>query len=78
MGWMFILPFDRRPRVALVRLSGTISARPGFGGGLSLATAAPSLDRAFGLRRLDAVFLALNSPGGSPVQSSLVAAQAIQ
>jgi serine protease SohB len=71
---MFLLPFDRRPRVALVRLSGAISARPGFGGGLSLSTAAPSLDRAFGLRRVDAVFLALNSPGGSPVQSSLIAA----
>src|SRR5215213_10026568 len=72
---MILLPFDRRPRVALVRLSGAISARPGFGGaGLSLANTAPSLDRAFGLRRLDAVFLALNSPGGSPVQSSLIAA----
>lgn len=71
---MFLLPFDRRPRVALVRLSGAISARPGFGGGLSLSSAAPALDRAFGLRRVDAVFLALNSPGGSPVQSSLIAA----
>ena len=71
---MFLLPFDRRPRVALVRLSGAISARPGFGGGLSLSSAAPPLDRAFGLRRVDAVFLALNSPGGSPVQSSLIAA----
>lgn len=71
---MLSLPFGGRPRVALVRLSGTISARPGFGGGLSLATAAPALDRAFGLRRLSAVFLALNSPGGSPVQSSLIAA----
>jgi serine protease SohB len=71
---MFLLPFDRRPRVALVRLSGAISARPGFGGGLSLSSAAPALDRAFGLRRVAAVFLALNSPGGSPVQSSLIAA----
>lgn len=72
---MFLLPFDRRPRVALVRLSGAISARPGFGGGLGLSTAGPSLDRAFGMRRVDAVFLALNSPGGSPVQSSLIAAR---
>ena len=72
---MFVLPFDRRPRVALVRLSGAISARPGFGGGLSLSSAAPSLERAFGMRRVAAVFLALNSPGGSPVQSSLIAAR---
>ena len=71
---MFLPFFDRRPRVALVRLSGAISARPGFGGGLSLSSAAPSLDRAFGMRRVEAVFLALNSPGGSPVQSSLIAA----
>ena len=72
---MFPFPFDRRPRVALVRLSGAISARPGFGGGLSLSSAAPALDRAFGMRRVAAVFLALNSPGGSPVQSSLIAAR---
>jgi signal peptide peptidase SppA len=72
---MFLFPFDRRPRVALVRLSGAISARPGFGGGLSLPSVAPALDRAFGMRRVAAVFLALNSPGGSPVQSSLIAAR---
>ncbi|WP_431267506.1 S49 family peptidase [Dankookia sp. P2] len=70
------IPFlDRRPRVALVRLSGAIAARPGFGGGISLAATGPVLDRAFGLKRLSAVFLAINSPGGSPVQSSLVAAR---
>lgn len=66
--------FDRRPRVALVRLAGTIVARPSFAGGISLHTAAPMLDRAFAMRRLAAVFLAINSPGGSAVQSSLVAA----
>jgi len=70
------LPFlSRHPRVALVRLQGTIAARPGFGGGISLATSGPVLDRAFGLKRLSAVFLVINSPGGSPVQSSLVAAR---
>ena len=72
---MIVLPWrPRPPRIALVRLQGTISARPGFGGGISLATAAPVLDRAFGLKHLAAVFLVINSPGGSPVQSSLVAA----
>ena len=68
------IPFlSRHPRVALVRLSGAIAARPGFGGGISLAGTGPVLDRAFGLKRLSAVFLVINSPGGSPVQSSLVA-----
>jgi len=65
--------FDRRPRIALVRLTGAITPRPGLAGGLSLATVGPVLDRAFALRRLSAVFLVVNSPGGSPVQSSLIA-----
>jgi signal peptide peptidase SppA len=65
--------FHRRPRVALVRLQGAITPRPGFGGGLNLANVAPLLDRAFGLKRAVAVFLVINSPGGSPVQSSLIA-----
>ena len=74
IGRRILSLFDRRPRIALVRLAGTIAARPGFGGGISLQSAAPMLDRAFALRRLAAVFLAINSPGGSAVQSSLVAA----
>ena len=64
---------SRHPRVALVRLQGAIAARPGFGGGISLASVAPMLDRAFGLKRAAAVFLVINSPGGSAVQSSLIA-----
>ncbi|MBL6453727.1 S49 family peptidase [Belnapia sp. T6] len=68
------LPFlARPPRIALVRLQGIITPRPGFGGGVSLATVAPALDRAFALKRAAAVFLVINSPGGSPVQSSLIA-----
>ncbi len=67
--------FDTRPRVALLRLAGVISPRPGLGGGLSLAGVAPLLDRAFAIKRLSAVFLAINSPGGSAVQSSLIAAR---
>lgn len=64
---------SRDPRIAVVRLQGSISARPGFAGGISLAGVAPMLDRAFGLKRVAAVFLVINSPGGSPVQSSLIA-----
>ncbi|WP_149540901.1 S49 family peptidase [Siccirubricoccus phaeus] len=69
------LPFlSRHPRVALLRLAGVISPRPGFSGGISAAAALPLLDRAFAVKRAAAVFLVLNSPGGSAVQSSLVAA----
>jgi serine protease SohB len=64
----------RPPRVALIRLSGLIAARPDpLSGGLNAAGIGPLLDRAFGLRRLAAVMLVVNSPGGSPVQSSLIA-----
>ena len=61
------------PVVAVVRLSGMIGAagrlRPG---GLSLAALAGPLERAFKLPRLRAVVLAINSPGGSAVQSALI------
>ncbi len=70
------LPFlDTRPRVAVLRLSGLIAARAGAlaGNALSLQTVAPLLERAFAVKRLSAVFLVINSPGGSPVQSSLIA-----
>lgn len=69
-------PFlSRQPRVAVVRLSGLIAARGGLlpGGSLSLESVGPVLERAFGLKRLAGVVLAINSPGGSPVQSSLIA-----
>jgi signal peptide peptidase SppA len=67
-------PFAARPPVvALVRLEGIIAARTGPFGGLNAAGLEPLLERAFGLKRLAAVFLAINSPGGSPVQSSLIA-----
>lgn len=78
VGRMGFLLFDRRPRVALLRLSGLIAARaPGpFGGAtLSAAGVGPLLDQAFALRRLSAVVLVVNSPGGSPVQSSLIGAR---
>ncbi len=45
----------------------------GFRRGLSLGSQAGVLQRAFKLRNLKAVALAVNSPGGSPVQSALIA-----
>ena len=59
--------------VPVVRMSGVIAARGGFGPVLSLAAVAPRLQRAFSLRGAKAVALIINSPGGSPVQSSLIA-----
>jgi serine protease SohB len=70
------LPFlQRHPRVAVLRLSGLIAARSGgfAPAGISAQAMAPLIERAFAIRRLSAVVLIINSPGGSPVQSSLVA-----
>jgi signal peptide peptidase SppA len=68
------LPFERfrnpPPVVAVLRLNGVIGMRGRRG--LSLASRAAAIERAFGLRDLAAVALSINSPGGSPVQSALI------
>jgi signal peptide peptidase SppA len=72
---MKLLPIERLrnppPAAAVVRLEGVIAPRR-WRGALSLASHAAMLDRAFALSRLAAVALAINSPGGSPVQSALI------
>lgn len=68
------LPFIKSdPRVAVVRLSGAIGM-PGRGS-LSDVTVAPLLEKAFRKGKPDAVALQINSPGGSPVQSSMIGAR---
>jgi signal peptide peptidase SppA len=64
---------EQPPRVNIVRLSGVIGSAGGFRPGLTLETMAPLLARAFAPKGLSAVALLVNSPGGSPVQSSLIA-----
>jgi serine protease SohB len=63
----------RGPVVPVVRLSGVIGGAPLRGLGLSLQGLNPALERAFKVRGAKAVALAVNSPGGSPVQSALIA-----
>ncbi|MFN3645298.1 MAG: S49 family peptidase [Gemmobacter sp.] len=73
---MRFIPFiPRPPVVSVVRLAGAIGAAGRFGGGLNDAALAPVLERAFKAGRPKAVALVINSPGGSPVQSSLIAAR---
>lgn len=74
MSWPMRIPFlSRGPRVAVIRLQGAIG---GMGrGGLSDAALAPMIERAFRRGKPVAVALVINSPGGSPVQSSLIAAR---
>jgi len=66
--------FRRGPVVPVVRLSGVIAASSGAFGSrtLSVESVAPLLKRAFDMRGAKAVALAINSPGGSPAQSSLI------
>jgi signal peptide peptidase SppA len=68
------LPFMKKPPlVAVVRLHGAIGM-PGRGS-LSDTALAPALERAFKKGKPAAVALQVNSPGGSPVQSSLIGAR---
>lgn len=60
------------PVVPVVRLTGIIGFSTPLRPGLTLASCARALDRAFGYRRPQAVALAINSPGGSAVQSHLI------
>ena len=62
-----------QPIVAVVRLSGVIADRSGVGrSGISAVNLVTVLESAFNLPHLKAVALSINSPGGSPVQSSLI------
>jgi signal peptide peptidase SppA len=58
------------PVVAVLRLDGVIGGQGRRN--LSLRRYALALERAFRLRHLKGVALAINSPGGSPVQSQLL------
>ena len=61
------------PVVGVLRLDGIIGGLGTFRKGLTLSKLTDSIERAFKLRRLEAVALAINSPGGSAVQSALIA-----
>ncbi len=68
--------FKRSPTVSVIRLNGVIGSGSRFGGpGLNDAAMAPIIERAFAKGKPKAVALAINSPGGSPVQSALIAAR---
>ncbi|MGC6484450.1 MAG: S49 family peptidase [Candidatus Puniceispirillales bacterium] len=67
-------PFrSSRPVVPVIRLQGVIAASSTMRRGLSMAGLAPVIDRAFNQKGAKAVALVINSPGGSPVQSALIA-----
>jgi serine protease SohB len=68
------IPFlPSKPTVAVVKMSGVISA--GARSGLCDQTLSPILEKAFKKGQHEAVALLINSPGGSPVQSSLISSR---
>jgi len=69
--WIPFLKSD--PTVAVIRLSGVIAS--GNRGALNDDALAPVIERAFKRGKPSAVALVINSPGGSPVQSSLIGAR---
>ena len=75
MGLISKVMFWRRRKsvVPVVRLAGVIAQSSRLGQrGLSLEAVEPQLKKAFSIKRAKAVALIINSPGGSPVQSSLI------
>ncbi|MBB44078.1 MAG: S49 family peptidase [Rhodospirillaceae bacterium] len=73
-----ILPIKRfrnpDPIVSVLRLHGVIGrAGPIGSSGLSQQSLDKDIEKAFSINRACAVALSINSPGGSPVQSSLIA-----
>lgn len=69
------IPFIKTPPlVAVLRLQGVIAAQ-GRGAALNDAGLAGLIQKAFSKGKPTAVAIAINSPGGSPTQSSLIAAR---
>ncbi|MEU3272086.1 S49 family peptidase [Saccharomonospora sp. NPDC006951] len=66
---------DRKDVVAVVKLHGVINPQPSplARGVINLAAVESALTRAFSHDRLKAVALQINSPGGAPTQSGLIA-----
>lgn len=64
---------EKPPMVSVLRLSGVIGEAGAFRQGLTLRGLASQIERLFAPRQQEAVALIINSPGGSPVQSALIA-----
>jgi len=65
------LRFWRRPRIQVIELRGVLASR----GALNIAAYGPLIDRAFARAGGLPVILDIESPGGSPVQSDLIASR---
>ena len=74
LAWLPIKKFrDPAPVVSVLRLQGIIGKMGPGNAGLTLEKLEKPIERAFAVRKLKTVVLLVNSPGGSPVQSGLIA-----
>jgi signal peptide peptidase SppA len=64
--------FGQGPVIPVLRFSGPIGMATPLRPGLSIGHAASAIEKAFELSKTPAVAVVVNSPGGSPVQSSLI------
>lgn len=75
-SWFKMLPlekfFNNKPNIPVIRLSGVISSSS-MRSNLSFESLNKIIKQAFDTTKLEAVCLIVNSPGGSPVQSELIA-----
>ncbi|HEX2256919.1 MAG TPA: S49 family peptidase [Afifellaceae bacterium] len=62
----------RAPPIPVIRLAGTIGKVTRFRAGLTLASVAGPLRKAFSVKHAPAVAIVIDSPGGTPVQAHLI------
>ena len=75
---MFLGKFKcQKPTIAVLSLHGVIGKVSSYKSGLSMSGVNELIEKAFSLPKLRAVVLVVNSPGGSPVQSELIAKRII-
>jgi len=67
-----IFGLNKTPRVATINLSGIIGKDSKLESGINFSNQAPLLKKAFETKKISAVAISINSPGGSPVQSELI------
>ncbi len=72
----FIKIFKKKPIVPVVRLDGVIGSSGLFGSnGIEDLGMKNTIEKAFNVSKASSIALVINSPGGSPTQSSLIASR---
>ena len=64
--------FRKKKVIPHIRLSGVIGSVGKFKQGLNFASQQEIIEKAFSVKKAQAVAISINSPGGSPVRSHLI------